>query len=137
MDTSFWVAMSNPRDKYHVIANIVIDRLKAERVNMLTTHAVLLEVGNALARAKHRKAAVKLLISIEEDPALEIVTFSESLYQQAKQLYISRPDKEWGLTDCLSFVVMQQRGVTAALTTDVHFRQAGFRALLLDDIYDY
>ena len=62
--------------------------------------------------------------------SVEIVPTSEELYQRAFQLYQSRADKEWGLTDCVSFVVMQDRGLSDALTTDKHFEQAGFRALL-------
>ncbi len=48
------------------------------------------------------------------------------------ELYRHRPDKEWGTTDCISFVVMQDYGLTEALTTDEHFKQAGFRALLIE-----
>lgn len=44
--------------------------------------------------------------------------------------YREPPDKEWGLTDRVSFVVMQAREIADALTTDEHFQQAGFRALL-------
>ena len=50
----------------------------------------------------------------------------------AIELYQNRDDKEWGLTDCSSFVTMTRRGLTAALTTDKHFRQAGFHPLILD-----
>ena len=52
------------------------------------------------------------------------------LYQRAFALYCQRMDKEWGLTDCISFVVMRERGLTEALSADKHFEQAGFRALL-------
>ena len=61
---------------------------------------------------------------------MEIVPLSEAIFARAFQLYRTRPDKEWGLTDCISFTVMQERGLTAALTTDEHFGQAGFRVLL-------
>ena len=60
----------------------------------------------------------------------EIVFITEDLYQQALALFCSRLDKEWGLIDCVSFIVMQERGLTNALTADEHFEQAGFRALL-------
>jgi uncharacterized protein len=73
-----------------------------------------------------------LLQAMEQDPAVEIVALSEEWYARAMRLYGERPDKEWGLTDCVSFVVMQERGLTEALTTDDHFRQAGYRPLLLD-----
>jgi predicted nucleic acid-binding protein len=55
---------------------------------------------------------------------------SEDLYERAFRFYQSRQDKEWGITDCISFVIMQDRGLTEALTTDENFQQAGFRALL-------
>jgi predicted nucleic acid-binding protein len=55
------------------------------------------------------------------------------LFDMAFTLYGNRPDKSWSLTDCASFVVMRERGLTEALTTDEHFRQAGFRALLLEE----
>ncbi len=55
------------------------------------------------------------------DPHIEIITVDAALFEQALQLYQARPDKEWGLTDCISFVVMQERGLSQALTTDAHF----------------
>ena len=59
-----------------------------------------------------------------------IVPLTNDLYAQALILYRSRIDKEWGLVDCLSFVVMRERMLTEALTADQHFEQAGFQALL-------
>lgn len=70
---------------------------------------------------------------LHQDEQVQIVTFEPSLMQAAFALYESRPDKGWGLTDCLSFVVMEQDGLTDALTADHHFEQAGFRALMLED----
>ena len=96
----------------------------------MTTRAVLLEVGNALSKQRSRQAAVRLLDSLEADPQVDIVPVSEPLYARALQLYRERPDKEWGLTDCVSFLVMWDRNLTEALTTDEHFQQAGFRPLL-------
>ena len=99
---------------------------------LITTRGVFLEIGNALARARYRAAAIELLGSMVEDPKIEIVAASEDLCVRAYDLFRSRPDKEWRLTDCLSFVSMQARGLTEALTADSHFQQAGFRALLLE-----
>ncbi len=99
---------------------------------MITTRAVILEIGNALAKLRYRAAAIELLDSLEEDPNVKIIALSEELYNRAMELYNKRPDKEWGLTDCVSFVVMQDYGITEALTTDEHFKQAGFRALLIE-----
>jgi predicted nucleic acid-binding protein len=62
-----------------------------------------------------------------------VLSVSTELFDRAVTLYAARIDKEWGVTDCISFVVMQERGLTAALTTDVHFQQAGFRVLLVEE----
>ena len=97
---------------------------------MVTTPAILLEIGNALAKLQYRRAAAQLLSSLCSDPSVEIVPLSDQLFAQGLKLYSERSDKEWGLTDCISFVIMRARGIMGALTTDVHFQQAGFRALL-------
>lgn len=61
---------------------------------------------------------------------MEIIPLSAELYTRALQMYRERPHKEWGLTDCVPFNVMEDRGMSEALTTDGHFQQAGFRVLL-------
>ena len=94
--------------------------------------SVIVEIGNALSKQRYRHAAVELLQSLEADPNVTIVRLTEDLYARAFRLFRERPDKEWGLTDCVSFVVMQDRKITEALTTDEHFQQAGFQALLLE-----
>ncbi len=71
-----------------------------------------------------------LLAHFESDPNIEVVPLSEEMFEKAFELFWDRRDKEWGLTDCLSFVVMHDRGIAEALTADRHFRQAGFRTLL-------
>jgi len=83
-----------------------------------------------LSKQRHRNAATALLDALEADPNVEIISLSEQLYTRALQLHRERPDKEWGLTDCVSFVVMRDRAIAEALTTDEHFQQAGFRALM-------
>ena len=135
LDTAYAIALSVPRDMFHERALQLADQLEVERTHLVTTHAVMLEIGNALSKQRYRSAAVKLLHALEFDPVVEIVALSEQLYQRAFRLYATRPDKEWGLSDCVSFVVMQEHGITAALTTDDHFRQAGFQALLLEDTW--
>jgi predicted nucleic acid-binding protein len=130
LDAAYAIALSASNDQYHRQAVALADELEARRTLLITTRAVILEIGNALAKSRYRYAAVALLDALEQDPSVEIVPLSETLYAQALQLYKSRPDKEWGLTDCISFIVMQERKLTQALTTDQHFRQAGFQILL-------
>ena len=61
---------------------------------------------------------------------MRVVTVSTQLLATALQLYQTRPDKDWGLIDCISFVVMQEQNLIDAVTADIHFVQAGYRALL-------
>jgi hypothetical protein len=64
---------------------------------------------------------------------VEVVALSQDLWQRAWDLYRNRPDKAWSLTDCISFLVMHDAGLSDALTPDEHFRQAGFRAVMLEE----
>jgi uncharacterized protein len=130
LDTSYALALSAPTDQFHQRAVSLAEELEAARARLVTTRAVLLEIGNALSRQRYRAAAVSLLRALEGDPTVVILPLSEELYGKALELYCSRTDKEWGLIDCASFVVMAERGLSKALTADEHFEQSGFRALL-------
>ena len=130
LDTAFALALSVASDEHHQKALILADELEAQSVRLITTQAVIFEIGNALAKLRYRAASVDLLDALENDPNVEIVVVSEVIYEQAFHLYRNRMDKEWGITDCISFVVMDDYELTAALTTDEHFQQAGFQALL-------
>jgi uncharacterized protein len=130
LDTAYAVALSSSNDLFHQRALHLADEIEAAGVRVVTTRAVMLEIGNAFSRQRRRPAAIELLDSLEADPGAEIIPLSEQLYGRAWQLFRERPDKEWGLTDCVSFIVMQDRGMTEALTSDEHFRQAGFHTLM-------
>ena len=130
LDAAYAIALSAPTDQFHSKAVELAQRMERDDTKTVTTRAVLLEIGNALAKRRYRTDAVSLLEALQEDPNVEIIPLSEELFGRAFDLYQTRPDKEWGLIDCVSFVVMQEQGIIAALTTDDHFRQAGFRVLL-------
>jgi predicted nucleic acid-binding protein len=130
LDTAYAIALASTTDEFHPQALVLAEELEARGTRLVTTWAVLLEIGNALARVHYRHAAIKLLSSLRTDPSVEIVALSDQIFDQALDLYSGRADKEWGLTDCVSFVVMQARSIRDVLTTDEHFQQAGFRALL-------
>ena len=133
LDASHAIAMVSPRDQYHARARTLTNQMRELSVSAVTTMGVMLEIGNGLSRQRFRQQALTLLDYLETDPSIEIVQITESLYQRAVRLFRDRPDKDWGLTDCVSFIVMQDHGLTEALTSDNHFIQAGFRALLLED----
>jgi uncharacterized protein len=125
-DTGYFVAILNPRDQYH-------DRAKAyvgAGRSLVTTQFVLAEVAATFARAADRQRFLDLLDALESDPDATIVPASDELFTAGVELYRQRPDKDWSLTDCISFVVMQREQITEALTADHHFEQAGFVALL-------
>ncbi|BAM51183.1 MULTISPECIES: type II toxin-antitoxin system VapC family toxin [unclassified Synechocystis] len=132
LDTSFAIALSSITDQNHVRAIQLANQIEANKIRLVTTQGILLEIGNALSKQRYRKAAIQLLESLETDPSVEVVLLTNSLYKSAFNLFKQREDKEWGLVDCISFIVMQDRGITDVLTADIHFQQAGFRALLRD-----
>ncbi|MFM6919364.1 MAG: type II toxin-antitoxin system VapC family toxin, partial [Dolichospermum sp.] len=127
---SFAIALSSVTDQNHARAVELANQIETNRTLLVTTQAILLEIGNALSKQRYRASAIQLLESLETDPNVEVVLLTNSLYQVAFNLFNQREDKEWGLVDCISFIVMQDRGITDALTADTHFQQAGFRALL-------
>ncbi|MBM4046280.1 MAG: type II toxin-antitoxin system VapC family toxin [Planctomycetes bacterium] len=130
LDTAYAIALSTPADEHHELAIELAEEIEAGHTRLITTRATMIEIGNALAQFRYRRSAVQLLRALEQDPNVEIIPLTELSYERAFRLFRERPDKEWGLTDCVSFVVMAERGLTAALTTDEHFQQAGFQALL-------
>lgn len=97
---------------------------------IVTTEAVLWEWLNALSGTAVRAVAAEGYARVRGDGLVEVVAFEPDLREAAVGLYRSRIDKSWSLTDCLSFVVMSERRLVEALTTDCHFEQAGFRVLL-------
>lgn len=130
LDTAFIQALLNPRDDYHNQAKQVFPRIRAAS-EVWITEAIFAEVGNALS-AFNRNGAVQFIQQCYRTDNIKIVSVDTELLMQALALYQSRPDKTWGLTDCISFVVMQKQNLTDAVTGDRHFVQAGFRALMLD-----
>ena len=127
VDTLFVVASINPRDQYHRQAAELVKRFRGHP--LLITDAVLLEIGNALAR-NFKKEAVEIIERFLNSNQVEVVALTPELFQEALVLYKAYQDKEWGLVDCVSFVVMRRKNITSALTFDQHFVQAGFQALM-------
>lgn len=129
-DTGYFIAQLKPDDDLHLRATAWADAL---REPLLTTEFVLVEVGDAFFRPLDRPKFHALLAVLHHSQTWHIVPASATLFAQGVQLHAHRPDKEWSLTDCISFVVMQERGITRALAYDHHFAQAGFEPLLRRD----
>lgn len=97
----------------------------------LTHNYVLAEfVALALVRRFPRLATLTFITDLLENPDINTVWVDEALHRAAVELLMARQDKTYSLCDAVSFVLMRQRGITEALTTDRHFEQEGFIRLL-------
>jgi predicted nucleic acid-binding protein len=113
LDTQFLLALINPEDAWHARA---LEKSALEAEAYVTTDAVRLEVADALCRHDRRALAARLLRELRADAAVECVSVDRELFDSALALYCERRDKDWSLTDCISFTVMKGRKLTAALT---------------------
>lgn len=130
VDTVAWLALVNKSEDLHEAARTVRDQLIQQKAKLITTDFVVVEIANSLARLPLRGVAYKLIDFIRTSDTIELMTITPELFEKAYDLYCSRDDKEWGLTDCTSFVVMKKMRMTRAFTADRHFEQAGFSLLL-------
>jgi uncharacterized protein len=126
-DTAYYLALLNVNDELHRRAAEVTPNYNGR---LLTTAWVLTEVLDAFSRPALRSTAVDFINALRADPQVTIAPANEELFDRGFDLFSRRPDKEWSLTDCISCVVMQEHGLTDALTADHHFEQMGFRTLL-------
>jgi hypothetical protein len=126
-DTSYFLALLVPQDVNHEAA---CRGAAASRTPMVTAEYIVLEVGNFLSPRSTRALFESFLRALTADSRITIVPASSEPMRRGTELYIARRDKSWSLTDCISFEVMRQHGITDALTADHHFEQAGFTILL-------
>jgi predicted nucleic acid-binding protein len=132
LDTSFVVALDNAADPYHNRAARLASQFETRGQILVVHWGVLFEVFDGYARLSRRARGYELLSRITTERIYRVFAIKNDEFRAALTLYRNRPDKEWGLTDCVSFVLMRQLGISEALTADQHFEQAGFRALLLE-----
>jgi uncharacterized protein len=125
-DAYFFFALLNPRDPAHAKA---VDFSRQNRGPLATTAWVFTELADGLASTPRRQIFRRVLDDFEANRANLIVPANAEIFEKGVDLYHGRPDKQWSLTDCISFAVMKEEEITEALTGDHHFEQAGFRAL--------
>jgi uncharacterized protein len=126
-DAFYFVALLNRADQFHQKAIAAAQQL---RDDIVTTEWVLTEVADALAGPVNRLAVASFIRDLFQDPNVVLVRASSDWFERGLQLYERRPDKDWPLTDCISFAIMTEEKLTDALTGDHHFAQAGFKMLL-------
>jgi predicted nucleic acid-binding protein len=129
-DTFYFLAVLNRRDPAHQAALVFYGD---PALHFVTTEWILTEVADATAAPDLRSGFQELFETLEQDIQVSIIESSHGLFHHGLTLYFDRPDKKWSLTDCISFAVMKDEGLTEALTGDHDFEQAGFTALLRKD----
>ena len=129
-DTGYWVALIRRRDELHDIARRITDELPPHRI--VTTEMILVELLNVMSKGgqQSRELASGMVTDIYNDANVEVVPQTSRQFREAAIRYADRPDQRWGVTDCASFLLMEQRGIAEALAYDRDFQQAGFAALL-------
>ena len=135
-DTSYWIALLNREDGLHSKAMRL--NLQMEAIEIVTSEMVLVEVLNHFAGASPRlRAGVSVFIEeMYDHPYCRVITQSSRQFREALNFYRQRADKQWSLTDCASMLIMRSEGIQAALSYDRHFAQAGFTALLRENVGD-
>jgi predicted nucleic acid-binding protein len=126
-DTSYFIALLSETDEWHDAAVEWSGKLLGRQV---VTEYVFVELGSALSRVGDRRLYVPFVEQVLAEEGTDFIPASGDLFRRGLALFGKRPDKDWSLVDCISFVVMRQRRLTEALTLDHHFEQAGFRVLL-------
>jgi uncharacterized protein len=133
VDTGYLIALFSPNDAHHSQALALQAQVQRERRQLLTTEAVVFEVGAAFSRVAYRSVGQAIMHTLLNDSSIETAPITPALRNKAIALFAQHQDKDWSLCDCASFELVRERGATQALAADHHFDQAGFTALLLQD----
>ena len=126
-DTFYFLALLDSAEARHEQA---AGAARDPGIRLVTTEWVMAEFGDAYCHPNDRADFVSFYRSLTDDPRVKIIPGESHLFQRGVDFFAQRPDKNWSLTDCLSFVSMHDEGITEVLTGDKHFEQAGFTALL-------
>lgn len=132
VDSSALKAYYDSRDDFHSRASDLIGKVEARETDItgfMTTDYVLDEAVTVTRSAHSHRKAVELAEATLASRFVRVVFSDEGLFTDAMRIFRDHPDKEWSLTDCLSFATMKKHAVRTAFTFDAHFKQAGFATL--------
>lgn len=128
-DTFYWIALANPADASHRAARAF--ELANPEAALVTTDEVLSEFLNYFSDAGERKRriVVGMFEEANKHAGIEVLPQTRQSLLRGLDLYKTRSDKSYSLTDCISMVAMRERSITDVLTHDRHFAQEGFTVL--------
>jgi len=130
VDTSAWIALIDHSDTLYEQAKKVMDQLGKEKAILVTTEFIFMEVANALSRQPFRRYVITFINGLRNLKSVNIIPASADHLHKGWLLYCDRSDKEWSLTDCISFAIMINQNIAKSFTSDHHFEQAGFVNLM-------
>ena len=125
-DTSFYISLLNHCDEHHEKAQQFAAKYDG---TFVTSAWIVEELADFCCDVPNRSLFLSMYEDLRNDPEVTIVPLSTELFDRGIELYAARPDKNWSLTDCISFIIMEQLQIREAAATDHHFVQAGFVAL--------
>lgn len=129
IDTWAWIALLNESDRRHDEAMSMMQVLRQQKKKLLTSEFVLMEVADALSAPAIRTKTFGFIGALRQNPVVQMTSLEQPILDEAWLLYGQRTDKEWGITDCTSFVIMKEQETRIAFTADHHFVQDGFQKL--------
>lgn len=127
LDTSFLIAQAAEDDQHHEIARLSWKGLAAAPPTLVATDYILCEVVASFQNRHDHEKAVTLGEFLRDSPEITFILVDRDLLEESWKFLVDRPDKEYSLTDCVSFVLMRHLGISTALTFDRHFVQDGFQ----------
>ncbi|HOF01607.1 MAG TPA: PIN domain-containing protein [Spirochaetota bacterium] len=130
IDTFAWIALINKSDNYHKLSVDLFNEILIKNNKLYTSTFIITETINALSKFMYRKPILEFLNRIQNSQILNLIEINMDIYNNSINLFKKRIDKEWGLTDCSSFIVMEKYDIIKAFTNDKHFEQAGFELLI-------
>lgn len=132
IDTSGWANAFDQRQPFHQTVVSTFQQLRQNRALIVTSNYVIAELVALLESPMRtpRSRIFTIIDTIKATPYLDVVHIDSATDTAAWSLCKSRPDKNWSLVDCSSFVLMERQNIQIALTSDRHFEQAGFTRLL-------
>lgn len=129
LDTGYIIALEASDDQYHDAAFRHWIVLTNNLPSLVTTSYILNEVVTFFNSRGYHAKAVDIGGNILNSPSIRLIQVDESLFHDGWDYFKGHEDKSYSLTDCISFVVMEQLKISTALTFDKHYTQAGFSTL--------